>query len=107
MRCVLCHRDERYQLNEKKVACLQEKEVSSFLCSNCVQRLLQMPQSEIIEAYNLAIEQGYSYKASWLDSFIDDETEEFYVSETRETGPNMVRERPLRQARLAHHQIRT
>ena len=106
MGCVLCHRDEMYQLNGKKVACLNEKEVMSFVCSNCVQRLLQMPQSKIIEAYNLAIEQGFSGKVSWLESFIDDETEEFYVKEAGKTRPSMVRERPLRKARPSRHQVR-
>ena len=29
-----------------------------------------MPQSKIIEAYNIAIEQGFSDKASWFTNFI-------------------------------------
>ena len=107
MGCVLCHRDEMYQLNGKEVACLHEKEVSSFVCSNCVHRLLQMPQSKIIEAYNLAIEQGLSDKASWLVSFFDDELEEFYVTETGKARPNMVRKRPLRKVRPSRHKVRT
>ena len=67
-------------------------------------RLLQLSQDSVIEAYNLAIEKGYLEKASWLETFIDEE-DMFYATETRETRPNLVREKTMRLARPSRHQI--
>ncbi len=106
MVCIFCHRDEMCQLNGKKMAYRHEKEATSFVCSDCVQNFLQMPQGKLIEGYHLAVERGLTEKASWLVSFIDDETEEFHVSKTGKARPNMVRERPLRAVRPSRHQVR-
>ena len=94
MGCTFCNKDEKGSPDIQ----------GEFVCSNCVQLLLRMPQDELIEAYHLAIEEGNTEKAHWLNSAIEEE--EFYEQETREAGPNMVRERPLRKAQSARHQIR-
>ena len=91
MRCVLCHMEETYQHNGKKTVYKHDKNVTAFLCSNCTQRLLQMPQSKIIDAYHLAIEKGYLEKASMLLTFIDEEKEKLHDSETREVRPDIIR----------------
>lgn len=96
MDCVFCHQQEKHN-------CPHDKEVSSFVCSRCVQKFLLMSQEQIKGAYNLAVEKGYLEKASWLKRFIDDEE---YYAETKEDGRDLVRKRPMRKARSARHQIR-
>ena len=108
MFCILCHNEEIYQLNGKKDVYRPGKEVISLVCSDCIQRLLGMSQAKLIEAYNLALERGYPDKASFLSSFINDDTEDsFHVSETRKTRPNMVRERFMRKVRPSRYRMRT
>ena len=99
MAYTFCHRDEEYQYNGEKVIFRHDKSVSFFVCSNCFQRLMQAPQSKIIEAYHLAIEKGYPEKAEMLLRFIDEESEEFNDSKTRETRSNMGRKRSVRKTR--------
>ena len=96
MDCVFCHQQEKY-------ARAHDKEVHFFCCSNCIQKLLVMSQGQLQQAYNLAVEKGHLEKASLLEQLIE---EEEHVQETGKARPNMVRERPLRKARSARHQIR-
>ncbi len=92
--CTFCHRAEKGKPRH-------DKEVTSFVCSDCVQRLLQAPQAKLIEAYRLAIEKGYSEKAEWLKSFIEENVEVLiHDPKTGETRPSLVRERPVRKVRL-------
>ena len=97
MDCVFCHQQE-------KDARPHDKEVNSFVCSNCIQKFLLMSQVQIKKAYNLAIEKGYPEKAFWLEKFID---EEEYYGEAKEAGRDLGRRRPLRKAQTSRHQIRT
>lgn len=66
MGCVLCHKDELYVLNGMKEVWRHDKDISFFLCSNCIQGLMQMPKVNVIEAYHSAIEEGHSNKAHML-----------------------------------------
>jgi hypothetical protein len=65
-----------------------------------------MPQAKLIEVYHLAIEKGHSDKASFIESFIDDELEEYHVPEAGKARSDMVRERAVRETRPARHQFR-
>ena len=97
--CAFCHRAEKG--NPK-----HHKEVTSFVCSGCVQKLLQAPQAKLVEAHRLALEKGYHEKASWLESFIDDVVEVFTdVRETEKIRPCIVREKIMRMAGPSHNQI--
>jgi len=103
MGCVLCHRDEISQLNGRKEVFRHDKGVTSFLCSNCVQVLLQVPQPQIIKAYHSALEKGHTNLAFHLKSFIDEEGEDPDGPETREARSNMVRERTMHKTRPTRH----
>ena len=91
--CVFCHQQEKYNRPH-------DKEVSSFCCSICVQKLLVMSQGQLQQAYNLAVEKGCPEKASLLEQLIE---EEEHVQETGKTRPNLVRERPMRKAQFARY----
>ena len=106
MGCVFCQREELTCQNGIQEVYNHDKEVSSFVCSNCVQKLLRMPQSQIIEAYQTAIEKGHLDKAYWLESLIDEEMEEVHVTETRETRSDMGRERSVRSTRSSRNKVR-
>ena len=41
-----------------------------FICSNCVQRLIKIPQHEMIQMYIEAVKENHDRKASILKSFI-------------------------------------
>jgi hypothetical protein len=56
------------------------------------------PQDEICSAYMVALEEGLEDKAEVLEGFME-EVEEYHVRETHKVRSNMVRERPVRQAR--------
>ena len=85
--CVFCHSPE------------------GWICSACVQRLLLMGEDRLNEAYALALEKGFSEKAAIIQRLLDEE-EEFYVPQTGKARPSMVRERPVRQTRLAIREAR-
>lgn len=107
MLCVFCQGEEIYHLNGRKRAYKPSKDVASFICSDCFQMFLQMPQDKLAEAYHLAIEKGYLDKASWVESFIDDETEDFDDPKTPKVRRSIVREKVMRVAGLANHQKRS
>ena len=104
MGCVFCHQEEMYQHQDRKKVYHQGPAVTSLVCSRCIQTFLQLPQDKLIEAYHSAMVEGYLEKASWLESIIEEE-DLSYVSETRETGPNIVRAKTVRLARPSLHQI--
>ena len=102
MECVFCHREEMYQKKGRKKSYQPGARVTSLACSQCVQKFLRAPQDKLIEAYHSAMVEGYLEKVSWLESIIEEE-DLSYVSETRETGPNIVREKTVRLARPSLH----
>ncbi len=106
MVCVFCLKEETYQCNGRRIPFRHDEEVTSFVCSWCVQLLLNAPQEKLIKAYNLATEKGWMDKAYHLENFITKE-DIAYDSETGEVRSNMVRKRPLRKIRPARYKIRT
>jgi len=85
--CVFCHSPE------------------GWVCSVCVQKLLLMGEDKLKKAYALALEKGFAEKAAVIEKLIDKE-EEFYVPQTGKARTDMVRERPVRQTRLANREAR-
>jgi hypothetical protein len=92
MACVFCHRRERSSGN-------------TYLCSMCVQKLLCLSEEQVVKAYRLSVEQKYHEKALVLEQFIKED--EHYVRETKETGRDLVRTRPLSKTRFTRDEIRT
>jgi hypothetical protein len=90
------------ELQHRSVAKREHKhdeDVSSFICSWCVQKLLEMSQGELVEACHLAMEKGYAEKASWFKSFINENMEVSDVQQTEKVRRNPFREKIMRLAR--------
>ena len=68
MSCVFCHKDEGH------------------VCSNCVQKLLAMPDEETEEAFTLAMEKGFLQKAEAIGQLIDKEISEYERERIQEAG---------------------
>jgi hypothetical protein len=107
MLCAFCYGREEFQYKGKKSFNNHDEEINSFVCSRCVQKLLQIPQEKLIKAHYLALEKGYSDKAFWLENLIDENVEVLHVQETRKARPDMVGKRPMRPARSSRHQVRS
>lgn len=63
MDCIFCHQHEKH-------ARPHDKEVNSFVCSECIQKFLIISQEQIEKAYNLAVKKEYPEKKFWLKKFI-------------------------------------
>ena len=78
---------------------------TDFICSPCVQILLQGNQIELKRAYDKAIEKGYPNKARAIESFL--QPEEIYVRETKKPKCSSIRKKSMRVVRPSRNQIRT
>lgn len=59
--CLFCNRPEKnYKPGPDKY----------FICSQCVQLLLEADQEDLTRAHNKAIEKGYTNKATAIESFL-------------------------------------
>ena len=103
MGCVLCHREEEYFSNGEKRTYRPGRDVKSFTCSRCIQRLLSMPRENRIEAQERALKLGHIEKADALKSMTEESKD---VSQTGKAGSGMVRKRSVRAVGLAHNRVR-
>ena len=72
MLCVFCFGREEFQYMGKKKIYQLDEELNSFVCSRCVQKLLQIPQEKLIKAHYLAFEKGYPEKAKYLEQLMEE-----------------------------------
>jgi len=70
-----------------------DKKAGGYVCSACVQLLLNMLQEKLARAHDLAVKRGCRGKARAIQSFLLE-----VPSETQNTERNMVRARPSRAA---------
>jgi hypothetical protein len=103
MGCVFCQREENYFSNGEKRTYRPGKDVNSFTCSRCIQRLLSMPRKNRIQAQERALKLGHVEKADALKSMTEESED---VSQTGKAGSNLVRKRPVRKAGLALNRVR-
>ena len=96
--CVFCRRGERSSSHPN--------DVTSILCSHCVQLFLNIHQAQLKELYKLALEKGLHYKAIVLEEYIEEEEDELYAREAKKIRRDLVRKRPLSKARFARYNIR-
>jgi hypothetical protein len=68
MICSLC--------NEETDSDKVDKSAKSYICSNCVQLLLNQPQDKLKKAYLLAMEKEAFNKANAIKSFLEVNTDE-------------------------------
>jgi len=87
MICTLCHMKEENT----------DPGVRLLVCSSCTQKLLRMPQNELMRGYKLALEKGLLKKASALEMFMQPETLE---GETHGKNKRIITERPDRKRSL-------
>ena len=78
---------------------------TDYICSRCVQILLQANTVELKRAYDKAIEMGYPNKARAIESFL--QPEEIYVRETKKPKCSSIRKKSMRVVRPSRNQIRT
>ena len=87
MNCLFCGTER----DAKRV----DSTAKSYICSNCVQTLVNLSQEQLRKAYDLATEKGYSNKAKAIESFI---TEAYNVSRNKRSNTTKYIDRnsPLR-----------
>jgi hypothetical protein len=83
-------------------SCKPSKSVD-FICSVCVQLLLEFDQTGLKRAYEKALSLGYMGKASAIKTFLIPEDDN---AETEEPERGVVRERAMQAVRPARHQVR-
>jgi hypothetical protein len=106
--CMFCQGEEFCQHGAIKKEYEHGKELTSFVCSACIQKLSRLPEEKLTELYRLAIAKGNLNQALCLKTFFNLEIEEKENgSETRTTRPSIVREKIVRLAGLASHKLRT
>ena len=91
--CLFCGQPEK--------SCIPSKSVD-FICSVCVQLLLNADQADLKRAYEKAVRLGYSGKAEAIKTFIVGEIH----AETEEPKRNLERKRPLPAVRPARDKVR-
>jgi len=74
-----------------------------FVCSLCVQMLLEADQQDLSRAYAKAIEKGFSNKARAVELFL---TEELNVRETKKLKRGVIRKKPMRVVRPSRNKLR-
>ena len=92
--CLFCGQYEKGYKPSKSV---------DFICSRCVQLLLEADQGELMRAYEKAVRLGYAGKASAIKTFLIAEDEH---AETEEPERGMVRERFVQEVGFARDQVR-
>ena len=73
MLCSLCYTQEKCSFGGKRRFFGHDKDVRSFLCSRCVQRLLRVHQEVLKGAYHACVAKELHEKAGWLKRFIEKE----------------------------------
>lgn len=94
MNCSFCD-----QMND---SCKVDRRAELYICSNCVQLLLNQPQEKLKRAYDFAIKKNCSGKAKALESFVEVNVN----GETQDFKRNLVRKRSGRKIRLTRDKIR-
>jgi len=79
-----------------------DRGAKSYICSNCVQLLLNQPHEKLKRAYDLAIRKNYPEKAETLESIIEVNVN----GETPKSKRNLVRKRSGRKIRLTRDAVR-
>ena len=92
--CLFCGRPEKGYKPSKSV---------DFICSVCVQLLLEADQGQLKRAYEKAIRLGYAGKASAIKTFLIPEDEH---AETEEPERGMVRERFVQETGFTRDEVR-
>ena len=92
--CLFCGKPEKGYKPSKSV---------DFICSVCVQLLLEADQGELRRAYDKALFLGYAGKASAIKTFLIPEDEH---AETEEPERGVVRERSVQAAGFTRDQVR-
>jgi hypothetical protein len=105
--CVFCHRAEVYQHNKKRVVYKPGRDVTPLVCSGCIQKLLLESRDKLIGAYRLALEEGHSDKAAFIEDLAGEEMEKFYDTKTGKARQYPVREKTVRLARPGLRRIGT
>jgi len=96
MKCLFCYGPEPKYKPETGI---------DFICSWCVQMLLEADQEDLKRAYSEAIERGKTREANAITSFLI-EREVSNDRETKTIRRNLVRERPMREVRPSRNQLR-
>jgi len=81
-----------------------EKSAKSYICSHCVQLLLNETQENLSKAYALAVEKGYHDKARAIQSFLEENIND---RKTENTERDMVRAGFNQKIRPSHNRVRT
>ena len=63
MNCLFCGMER----DSKKI----DSGARAYICSNCVQTLVNLSQEQLRKAYELATEKGYENKAKAIESFME------------------------------------
>jgi hypothetical protein len=92
--CLFCGRPEKGYTPSKSV---------DFICSVCVQLLLEADQGQLKRAYEKAVRLGQKGKASAIKTFLIPEDEH---AETEEPERGLVRERAVQSFRPTRDQVR-
>jgi hypothetical protein len=92
--CLFCGKAEKGYKPSKSV---------DFICSVCVQLLLEADQGQLKRAYEKAVRLCYAGKASAIKTFLIPEDEH---AETEEPERNMVRERFVQEAGFTRDKVR-
>ena len=74
----------------------------AYICSACVQTLMNLSQEQLKKAHALAVDRGYENKARVIESFLE---VQIYGTKTKDTKRNMVRTRPSRTARPSRYRF--
>jgi hypothetical protein len=93
--CLFCGRPEKGYKPSKSV---------DFICSRCVQLLLEADQGQLKRAYENAVRLGYMVKTSAIKTFLIPEDEH---AEAEEPERGMVRERFVQETGFARDKMRT
>jgi len=75
-----------------------------FICGNCVVLLSAADRDDLRRAHVKAIATGYLNKASAIQSFLEEEEEDY--GETQKSKRNLERARPVQTARPSRNQVR-
>ena len=92
--CLFCGKPEKGYKPSKSV---------DFICSGCVQLLLEADQAQLKRAYEKAVRLGYIAKASALKTFLIAEDDN---AEAEKLERDLVRERAVQSFRPARDQVR-
>jgi len=84
----------------------EHKTDADYICSSCVQTLLNATPDDLQRAYVKSLDAGYTDKARAIESFLI--LNEGVINERKAERPkrSMVRERPVRTVRSARHELR-